>query len=273
MIFLQFLWYIGWIFHSPHTTFYECGPNHQCVTGLFMKTLRNPKSHFCQCCRLECWPPEHLTYKSCHFSFVPLDMKDQIQIQNQIQNQILMSDEDVDGEGRVWKRINERLADPCISETDRYGVHLSWCSAGFLDCTVLILLWSRGSNLNGVRYRDEILQQVEPFMQNHPEVEMFQHDNTRPHTARVAQHSSLMLGLSWWTGLQSPLTSTQLKTCGHCSVIRSRSETTPKEPGRTDCCSSGGVAIHPTENIMTLISSMSRRCLTCVKSRDEHIGY
>ena len=41
-------------------------------------------------------------------------------------------------------------------------------------------------NLNGVRYRDKILQQqVEPFMQNHPEVEMFQHANTRPHTARV----------------------------------------------------------------------------------------
>ena len=40
-------------------------------------------------------------------------------------------------------------------------------------------------NLNGVQHRDEILQQqVEPFMQNHPEVEMFQHDNTRPHTAR-----------------------------------------------------------------------------------------
>ena len=32
----------------------------------------------------------------------------------------------------------------------------------------------------------EILQQeLEPFMQNHPEVEMFQHDNTRPHIASV----------------------------------------------------------------------------------------
>ena len=41
-------------------------------------------------------------------------------------------------------------------------------------------------NLNGVRYRDEILQQqLEPFMHNHLEVEMFQHDNTRPHTASV----------------------------------------------------------------------------------------
>ena len=46
-----------------------------------------------------------------------------------------------------------------------------------------------------------------------------------------------------------------------------------KEPGRTDCCSSGGVASHPTENIMNLFNSVRRRCLTCVKSRDEHIGY
>ena len=41
-------------------------------------------------------------------------------------------------------------------------------------------------NFNGVRYKDKILQQqVELFMQNNPEVELFQHDKTRPHTARV----------------------------------------------------------------------------------------
>ena len=93
----------------------------------FMKTVRNPKSPFWQWYRPECWPPKHLTSKSCHFVFVPLDMKDQVQIQNQIQNKILMSDESrfilerVDGGERVWKRRNERLADSCISETDRYG--------------------------------------------------------------------------------------------------------------------------------------------------------
>ena len=30
-----------------------------------------------------------------------------------------------------------------------------------------------------------MLQQVEPFMRNHPEVKMFQHDKARPHTARI----------------------------------------------------------------------------------------
>ena len=41
-------------------------------------------------------------------------------------------------------------------------------------------------NLNGIRYKDEILQQhVEPFMQNNPEVAMFQHNNARPNTTRI----------------------------------------------------------------------------------------
>ena len=118
-------------------------------------------------------------------------MKDQIQIQNQIQNQILMSDESpfmlegVDRGGRVWKRRNERLADPCISETDRYGGGASLMVCGGISGLYRTDLVIQG-NLNGVRYRDEILQQQEePFMQNHPEVEMFQHDNTRPHTVRV----------------------------------------------------------------------------------------
>ena len=93
--------------------------------------------------------------------------------------------EGVDGGGRVRKRRNERLADSCISETDRYewGASLMlWGGISGLYHTDLVVIQG---NLNGVRYRDEILQQqVEPFMQNHPEVEMF-HDNTRPHTARV----------------------------------------------------------------------------------------
>ena len=91
-------------------------------------------------------------------------MKDQIQIQNQIQNQILISDESpfmlegVDGGGRVWKRRNERLADPCISETDRYGGGASlmvWGGISGLYRTNLVVI---PGNLNGVRYRDEILQ-------------------------------------------------------------------------------------------------------------------
>ena len=81
--------------------------------------------------------------------------------------------ERVDGGERVWKRRNERLADPWISETDRYGGGASlmvWGGISGWHCTDLVIQ----GNLNGVWYRDEILQQqVELFMQNYPEVEMF----------------------------------------------------------------------------------------------------
>ena len=113
-----------------------------------------------------------------------MDMKDQIQIQNQIQNQILMSDESwfmlerVDLGERVWKRRNERLADPCISETDRYGGDASLLVWGWISGWHRIDLVVIQGHLNGVRYRNKILQEdVKPFVQNHPEVEMFQHDN------------------------------------------------------------------------------------------------
>ena len=41
-------------------------------------------------------------------------------------------------------------------------------------------------NLPVVHYRDEILaQHIQPFMRAHQEVEIFQHNNARPYTARV----------------------------------------------------------------------------------------
>ena len=93
-------------------------------------------------------------------------MKDQVQIQNQIQNQILMLDESqfilerVDGGERVWKRRNERLADPCISETDRYGGGASLMVSGGISGGHRTDLAVIQGSLNGVRYRDEILQGI-----------------------------------------------------------------------------------------------------------------
>ena len=43
-------------------------------------------------------------------------------------------------------------------------------------------------NLNARRYRDEILQPVVvPFIQQHQGRFVYQHDNARPHTARLTQ--------------------------------------------------------------------------------------
>ena len=74
-------------------------------------------------------------------------MKDQIQIQNQIQNQILMSDESPLMLERVMEEREcgkEETKDwqthASVKQTDIEGMHLSWCGVGFLDGTVLILL-------------------------------------------------------------------------------------------------------------------------------------
>ena len=161
-------------------------------------------------------------------------MKDQIQIQNQIQNQILMSDESpfmlegFDEEGECGKaETKDWQTHASVKQTDMEGCAslMVWGGISGLYCTDLVVIQG---NLNGVRYRDEILQQqVESFMQNHPEVEMFQHDNTRPHIARV---STAFLADAGIVVMDWPAKSPDInpvETCGHCSVIRSSSETTP----------------------------------------------
>ena len=68
---------------------------------------------------------------------------------------------------------NEETKDWQTSETDRYGRGASHTVFGGISG------WHRTDlviqvNLNGVQYRDKILQQqVEPFVQNHPEVEIY----------------------------------------------------------------------------------------------------
>ena len=109
-------------------------------------------------------------------------------------NRVLVTDESrfmlskVDGRERVWRRPNERLADACISENDRYGGGGSVMVWGGISGRYRTDLVVVQGNLTGIRYRDEILMRhVHPFMTNHPDVNLFQHDNARPHTARVCQ--------------------------------------------------------------------------------------
>ncbi|KAF5903403.1 Transposable element Tcb1 transposase, partial [Clarias magur] len=51
-------------------------------------------------------------------------------------------------------------------------------------------------NITARRYIDQILQpNMIPFMQQHQDVAMFQHDNARPHSARVTQAYLLAQGI------------------------------------------------------------------------------
>ena len=90
-----------------------------------------------------------------------------------------------DGRRRLYRRRGERFADACVFERDRYGGGSIMVWGGISHGVKSPLIVVPG-NLTAVRYRDEILRPVAvPLVQQHQMT--FQHDNARPHVARVCQ--------------------------------------------------------------------------------------
>ena len=90
-----------------------------------------------------------------------------------------------DGRRRLYRRRGERFADACVFDRDRYGGGsvMVWGGISHGVKSPLIVL---PGNLTAVRYRDGILRPVAvPLVQQHQMT--FQHDNARPHVARVCQ--------------------------------------------------------------------------------------
>ena len=86
-----------------------------------------------------------------------------------------------DGRIRVYRRKNERFANNCVVEVNRFGGGsvMMWGAITYNRRTPLVLV---PGNLTAQRYRDEILQpHLLPAINTQTEV--FQHDNARPHTA------------------------------------------------------------------------------------------
>ena len=90
-----------------------------------------------------------------------------------------------DGRARVYRRQNERFAANCIQEVDRF-VGGSVMMRGAISVTDRTNLVHIQVTLTAQRYCDEILQpHVLPLMQQNGT--KFQHDNARPHTARLTK--------------------------------------------------------------------------------------
>ena len=89
-----------------------------------------------------------------------------------------------DGRIRVYRRRNERFSSSCVQEVDSFdgGSVMMWEAISNDRKTDLVHVLR---NLTAVRYRDEILQ---PHLMHviDRQRELFQQDNARPHTARVA---------------------------------------------------------------------------------------
>jgi hypothetical protein len=86
-----------------------------------------------------------------------------------------------DGRERVWRRVGERFADVNVVCRVAHGGGGVMAWAGVGQRTPLHFI---EGNLNGQRYRDEILIPiVVPFVRLHAVT--FQQDNARPHVARI----------------------------------------------------------------------------------------
>lgn len=140
-----------------------------------------------------CWYPGKTSCQSC--CFVPAT-------QNRLQwsrthrvwpqqrwNYVWFSDKSrfllhrADGRARVYRRRHERFAANCVQEVDRFGgiSVMMWAAIFHTGRTDLVHV---NGTLTAQRYCDEILQpHIVPIMQNNGRI--FQHDNARPHTARL----------------------------------------------------------------------------------------
>ena len=89
-----------------------------------------------------------------------------------------------DGRVHVYQHRNERYAQCCVREWDRFGggsVMVWWCIMGNVKTDFVIVQ----DNLNAQRYVNLLNNNLLPFMQNFGPGLTFQHDNARPHTALV----------------------------------------------------------------------------------------
>ncbi len=105
-------------------------------------------------------------------------------------NKVIFSDESrftvshADGRMRVYRRKNERFAQCCIRERDRFGGGSVMVWGGILGNAKTDLVIVQG-NLNAQRYINLLNTNLLPFIRNHGPGITFQHDNARPHTARI----------------------------------------------------------------------------------------
>lgn len=193
-------------------------------------------------------------------------------------NTVVFSDESryllerVDGRQWVYRRRGERYADACVTEVDRYGGGsvMVWGAISFHHRSRLVVV---PGNLNGVRYRDEILAPVVvPLMNINRRLTLFQQDNARCHTARVC---TTYLQQQRVNVLPWPAKSPDLSPIEHLwdlldRRVRRRSPSTL--PQLENFLQQEWNAI-PQIEIQRLIQSMRRRCMAVRDANGGHTRY
>jgi transposase len=179
-----------------------------------------------------------------------------------------------DGRVRIYRRRRERFADGCVKETDRFGgdgvmVRGGISHVGKTNLKIVV------GNLNGIRYRSEILAPIVlPFIRTHHFNHVFQQDNARCHISRVAMN---FLNDNHIRTLPWPALSPDLNPIEHVwdeLGRRVRRRVNPPEfidqlqRALTDEWNN-----IPQAFVMRLIGSMRRRCLAVINARGGHTRY
>ena len=173
-------------------------------------------------------------------------------------NSILFSDESrfllrqVDGRRRVYRRRGKSFRDPCVAHKDAFGVGsvMVWAGILYNHSTYLTVI---NANLNGQRYRDEIL---------------FQHDNARPHVARICRDflANENIRVIPWPALSSDMA--PIEHLWDCLDRRVR-----KRPHQPQNLNEMRNALNQEwrrisqANIRRLIQSLNRRCNALIDAR------
>ena len=176
-----------------------------------------------------------------------------------------------DGRRRVWRRRGERHARCCVREFDRWGGGsvMVWGGITRTHRTALIVVQG---NLHAQRYIDHILQPVAiPFLNEH-NVRVFQHDNARPHVARITREfmdDQEVMVMEW------PAYSPDLNPIEHLWDVLGRRvmERAPTNVHQLSRMLLEEWEAIPQDEIRRLIDSMRRRCAACIRADGGHIPY
>ena len=173
-----------------------------------------------------------------------------------------------DGRLRVYRRRGERYANNCVQEFDRFGGGsvMIWGGITARNRTDLLVI---DGNLTGQRYRDEVLRPlVVPFLMQHGPGITLQHDNARPHVARIVQQYLMQQHVNV---LPWPARSPDMSPIEHLwDEMDRRLRRLDNPPATLQELRQRLRQIWndiPQQFLAHLIRSMRRRCVACIMAR------
>lgn len=179
-----------------------------------------------------------------------------------------------DGRHRVYRRPNERYADTCVEERDRFGGGGSvmlWGGISYRARTAFVPI--RGT-LTAIRYRDTVLvNHVLPFLNANANM-IYQHDNATPHTGRESREC---LAANNINVMEWPSKSPDLNPIEHLwDNVDRRVRQRQNQPNTIQELETALIQEWnnvPQREIQALIRSMRQRCQAVVNANGGHTRF